>query len=45
MPASEAYPWSTGTASLGNILVTVKTSLSADVLRPLLNRLGEVPGQ
>ena len=45
MPASEAYPWSTGTASLGNILVTVKTSLSADVLRPLLQRLAEVPGQ
>jgi hypothetical protein len=42
MPASEAYPWSTGTASFGNILVTVKTSLSADVLRPLLQRLGEV---
>jgi hypothetical protein len=45
MPASEAYPWSTGTASFGNILVTVKTGLSADVLRPLLQRLGEVPGQ
>lgn len=45
MPASEAYPWSTGTASLGNILVTVKTSLSADILRPLLQRLAEVPGQ
>jgi len=45
MPASEAYPWCTGTASLGNILVTVKTKLSADVLRPLLQRLGEVPGQ
>jgi hypothetical protein len=45
MPASEAYPWCTGTASLGNILVTVKTKLSADALRPLLQRLGEVPGQ
>ncbi len=45
MPASEAYPWCTGTASLGNILVTVKTKLSADVVRPLLQRLGEVPGQ
>ncbi len=45
MPASEAYPWCTGTASLGNILVTVKTKLSADSLRPLLQRLGEVPGQ
>jgi hypothetical protein len=45
MPASEAYPWCTGTASLGNILVTVKTKLSADALRPLLQRLGEAPGQ
>ena len=45
MPASEAYPWSTGTASFGNILVTVKTTLSADVLRPLLQKLGEVPGE
>ena len=45
MPASEAYPWCTGTASLGNILVTVKTKLAAEVVRPLLQRLGEVPGQ
>ena len=45
MPASEAYPWCTGTASLGNILVTVKTKLSADALRPLLQRLGEASAQ
>jgi len=45
MPASEAYPWCTGTASLGNILVTVKTKLAAEVVRPLLQRLGEMPGQ
>ena len=42
MPASEAYPFSTATASLGNILVTAKTSLSADALRPLLGRLSDV---
>jgi len=45
MPASEAYPWSTGTASLGNILVTVKTKLAADALRPLLQHLGEISTQ
>ena len=42
MPASEAYPFSTGSASFGNILVTVKTGLSADALRPLLGRLSEI---
>jgi len=42
MPASEAYPWCTGTASLGNILVTMKTKLAADVVRPMLQRLGEI---
>jgi len=45
MPASEAYPWCTGTASLGNILVTVKTKLAADVVRPMLQRLGEISGE
>jgi len=45
MPASEAYPWSTATASLGNILVTAKTGLPADALRPLLGRLGDATGQ
>jgi hypothetical protein len=45
MPASEAYPWCTGTASLGNILVTAKTKLSADALRPLLQKLGEASAQ
>ena len=42
MPASEAYPYATGSASFGNILVTVKTSLTADALRPLLGRLSEI---
>jgi hypothetical protein len=42
MPPSEAYPYSTGTASLGNILITAKSSLAADALRALLERLGEV---
>lgn len=42
MPPSEAYPFSTGTASLGNLLITVKSSLAADALRALLDRLGEV---
>ena len=42
MPPSEAYPLSTGTASLGNLLITVKSSLAADALRALLERLGEV---
>jgi hypothetical protein len=42
MPPSEAYPFSTGTASLGNLLITVKSSLAADALRSLLDRLGEV---
>jgi hypothetical protein len=42
MPASEAYPYSTGSASFGNILVTVKTGLAADALRPLLGRLNEI---
>jgi len=42
MPPSEAYPFSTGTASLGNLLITVKSSLAVDALRVLLERLGEV---
>ena len=42
MPPSEAYPFSTGTASLGNLLITVRSSLAADALRGLLERLGEV---
>ncbi|HXY70282.1 MAG TPA: DUF4388 domain-containing protein [Gemmatimonadales bacterium] len=42
MPASEAYPYATGSASFGNILVTVKTGMSADSLRPLLSRLNEI---
>jgi len=43
MPPSEAYPWSTATASFGNILITVKTSVAVETLRSLLARLGEVP--
>jgi hypothetical protein len=43
MPPSEAYPFSTGTVSLGNLLVTAKTSIAAETLRPLLERLGEIP--
>jgi hypothetical protein len=41
MPPSEAYPWSTGTASLGNILITVKSSVAPDALRGMLERLAE----
>ena len=44
LPASDAYPFSTGTATLGNLLITAKSSLAADVLRPLLERLGEAAG-
>jgi hypothetical protein len=39
MPPSEAYPFSTGTASLGNILITVKSRLAPDALRALLAKL------
>jgi len=42
MPPSEAYPLSTGTASLGNLLITARSGLAADALRSLLERLGEV---
>ena len=42
LPASEAYPYATGTASFGNILITAKTGASADLLRTLLGRLAEV---
>jgi hypothetical protein len=45
VPASEAYPMSTGTASLGNILITARSSLGADVLRALLERLGDASGR
>ncbi len=41
MPPSEAYPMSTGTVSFGNILITVKSSIGADALRSLLERLGD----
>ena len=39
MPPSEAYPFSTGTVSLGNILITVKSRLAPDALRALLAKL------
>jgi hypothetical protein len=42
MPPSEAYPFATGSASLGNVLITAKTTLSADALRQLLDRLAAV---
>jgi hypothetical protein len=42
MPPSEAYPFSTGTVSLGNLLITAKSSMAADALRPLLERMGEI---
>jgi len=42
MPPSEAYPFSTGTVSLGNILITAKSSIAADALRAHLERLGEI---
>jgi hypothetical protein len=42
IPASEAYPQSTGTASFGSLLITVKSTLAAEALRSLLERLGEV---
>jgi hypothetical protein len=46
MPPSEAYPFSTGTVSLGNILITAKSGLAADTLRSLLAKLGDVaPGR
>lgn len=42
MAPSEAYPFSTGTVSLGNILITAKSSIAADALRAHLERLGEI---
>jgi hypothetical protein len=41
MPASEAYPFSTGTVSFGNLLITVKTTVPVDALQPLLQRIAE----
>jgi hypothetical protein len=40
--AGEANGMTIGTASFGNLFVTVKSRLAADALRPLLQRLGEV---
>jgi hypothetical protein len=42
MPPSEAYPFSTGTVSLGNVLITVKSGLAADTLKSLLGKLADV---
>jgi hypothetical protein len=39
IPASEAYPLTTGTVSFGSLLVTAKTSLAGDALRALLAKL------
>lgn len=39
IPASEAYPVTTGTVSFGSLLVTAKTALPGDELRALLARL------
>ncbi len=39
VPPSEVYPLTTGTASIGGLLVTAKTSLSEEELRTLLTRL------
>ena len=39
IPATEAYPVTTGTASFGSLLVTAKTTLPADTLRALLAKL------
>jgi hypothetical protein len=45
IPASAAYPTTTGTASFGNLLVTAKTELPADSLRIQLGRLTEASGR
>jgi hypothetical protein len=39
IPATEAYPITTGTASFGGLLVTAKTTLPGDTLRALLAKL------
>jgi hypothetical protein len=41
IPPSEAYPQTTGTASVGNLLVTARSTMAAEPLRALLERLGE----
>jgi len=41
LPASEAFPYSTGTASLGNVLITARSGLNSEDLRGLLERLAE----
>ncbi len=40
--ASEVNPLSIGTASIGSVFVTARSSIPAEVLRPLLQRLAEV---
>jgi hypothetical protein len=42
VPASEAYPFATGAANFGNILITAKSGAPVDQLRSLLCRLTEV---
>ena len=41
MPPSEAYPYSTGTVSFGNILITARSTAPVEVLRTLLARMGD----
>jgi len=42
MPPSEAYPMSTGTVSMGNLLVTARSTMAAEALRGQLERLGHI---
>jgi len=44
VPPTEAYPITTGTASFGGLMVTAKSSLPAESLRALLQRLVEASG-
>jgi hypothetical protein len=45
MPASEAFPETTGTASYGGLVVTATATLSADELKSLLVGLAELIGE
>ena len=42
MPPSEAYPLSTGTVSMGNLLITARASMAAEALRAQLEKLGHL---
>jgi hypothetical protein len=41
MPPSEAYPYSSGTVTLGTLMITARSTLPPDALRSLLERLAE----